>query len=1071
MAYLFALACPSVVRPGESFQVTVLDDTGAPLIPPLDVIVDINGQCGVSQFLQYSVRGKYTLQASARLLDGTLLETLSTEVKVDGGAMLFDAGDGVAIPMLTISNEPEVPYKFTAQLGMQVPEGHTDWVPAQPVSSDRRYLWSVGPMVDPEITEEPWFAFDALWSMDHSLPHSQLDIRCQVLPEGIDVTRTLTLISAPRLLLDKEFVVPIVRNNRMVEVGEGLYTCNLYVHNVGSDPIELAARSITTMLSDENAIAVEQFVWFDTPLRIEAATTAGVVVPVRVGHDIPKVAEGVLINFAAKSDAGLPGRVEAAFDVPLRPGPFKHDLDIPEPRDWPWDEIIDGLWGIDERFAPFQSDPVTGVIVGKIPGGSDASGRAPDVADAISRLIQTIFERQLLGVHMPASALTVANAHRNNHEGTLLSNDLCLDAMLTVGPVAEGETCDPDNISDADMAAAAAGQFACVLSDKTICVNRPARWVNAHKGDIVISPSDQWSLVADVLASVTPAQPFSHSGIMTRNFDEITHSTASEDWLLDHKSDSFTSDGSDGLKPEALRYLWPGVVAQSVRASIEGEPWIAPDNGKTYQISSFSLASATANGFQYVPAMVIMPDPVLEAAQPEVRTKLRAVANGIRAYSGSSGTDGSPPQNSKSHYRFFCFSDARFSETSITPGGHGWADGTFPSVCSVLIWREMRKQNLTMEGPNPVVVLSDLEQSDLMAGAKIAPGTLDGLYHYTAADRQKAGQILFDKIDKMVYEQAGWLGEALTDASDDTGNQIVNTFDSDDVNGKDSEDWRSTGASDGVSPANLLWWDGPDRDGSYGFAAPAGYRAAVTEPFRLSTWRHYETKGSVSGTVKRPDGSPVASAFVQVFDGAMSGTQANGFYQIDDIPYLPEGSEYTLTAAVVVDRDLYTASKTIKVQAPTQTVDLVLDAPPTSHRKVQIDASVVGGDDEDWPESDESYSHTDAPMFIEISKDDPFKVIGTGRDPKYRWGGEVRVEHNVEVALLTGASIQVSAKGWLYEGTSESTNDLDGEGSLTRVVVGPEETRELKLRMSNTDEDEPDTFSELKLVITNRAFP
>jgi hypothetical protein len=77
----------------------------------------------------------------------------------------------------------------------------------------------------------------------------------------------------------------------------------------------------------------------------------------------------------------------------------------------------------------------------------------------------------------------------------------------------------------------------------------------------------------------------------------------------------------------------------------------------------------------------------------------------------------------------------------------------------------------------------------------------------------------------------------------------------------------------------------------------------------------------------------------------------------------------------------------------------------------------------------------------------------------------------VEVLLLTGASVQVAAKGWLYEGTSESTNDLDGESDLMRVIVGPEETRELKVRMSNTDEDEPDTFSEMKLTITNRAFP
>ncbi len=148
----------------------------------------------------------------------------------------------------------------------------------------------------------------------------------------------------------------------------------------------------------------------------------------------------------------------------------------------------------------------------------------------------------------------------------------------------------------------------------------------------------------------------------------------------------------------------------------------------------------------------------------------------------------------------------------------------------------------------------------------------------------------------------------------------------------------------------------------------------------------------------------------------------------------------------------------------------MLDAPPTSHRLVKVVAALVGGDDEDWPDDDESYGRTDPPISVELTKDAPSQVIGSGRDPKFRWGGEVRAEHFVEFVLLPGASVQVSVKGWLYEGTSESTNDLDGEGGLKRKVIGPNATDTLTLRMSNEAEDEPDTFSELTLTITNDPY-
>ena len=48
---------------------------------------------------------------------------------------------------------------------------------------------------------------------------------------------------------------------------------------------------------------------------------------------------------------------------------------------------------------------------------------------------------------------------------------------------------------------------------------------------------------------------------MTRNYDEVTHSTASEERLINHARGS---KGGQGFEPDALKYMWPGVVAQTV---------------------------------------------------------------------------------------------------------------------------------------------------------------------------------------------------------------------------------------------------------------------------------------------------------------------------------------------------------------------------------------------------------------------------------------------------------------------------------------------------------------------------
>ena len=89
------------------------------------------------------------------------------------------------------------------------------------------------------------------------------------------------------------------------------------------------------------------------------------------------------------------------------------------------------------------------------------------------------------------------------------------------------------------------------------------------------------------MLNVKPAQWYSHCGIMTRNYDEITHSTGSQKRLMDHLI-GFTEDGSDGFEPSVLKYIWPGAVTQTVQRSIEGEDFPDPEYDKTYSIFAFN---------------------------------------------------------------------------------------------------------------------------------------------------------------------------------------------------------------------------------------------------------------------------------------------------------------------------------------------------------------------------------------------------------------------------------------------------------------------------------------------------
>ena len=80
------------------------------------------------------------------------------------------------------------------------------------------------------------------------------------------------------------------------------------------------------------------------------------------------------------------------------------------------------------------------------------------------------------------------------------------------------------------------------------------------------------------------------------------------------------------------------------------------------------------------------------------------------------------------------------------------------------------------------------------------------------------------------------------------------------------------------------------------------------------------------------------------------------------------------------------------------------------------------------------------------------------------WRTQGRVRHYV--LLLADNSIQVNVNAVLYEGTSESTNDLDGTATAS-FNVPKNQTKAGYIKVVNTDESEPDTYGELTLSVKN----
>ncbi len=549
-------------------------------------------------------------------------------------------------------------------------------------------------------------------------------------------------------------------------------------------------------------------------------------------------------------------------------------------------------------------------------------------------------------------------------EVSQLAKDLIRDISLEVGPQ-DGKACDPDNRPsgiDSDWSCQIAQKNG---QDDIMTWHRHARFDNARKGDLLLAPGGPSGFIGGLLRQVVPPQHYAHIGIMTRNYDMITHSTFSEERLLDEKNGVGSIDipflGStpaptDGFKPEVLKYGWPGVITQWVKGAVDtgkfadlanmpspGEPEteidaIDPDGNIRGDIKPFNKYAAIGDDFEIIPPLVVKP---LEETTL-VRNRLHQLADAAKAETG------------KSHYRFFCYSDPTIGLNSTAPPEAGWASGTYPSVCSSFIWLMMSKLAIQMEGVAGKVQNIHLEAPDVLAGAEVVDNVaaVDGLYLYRADERQAAARWLHDKLkhqvsDTLVKKIKDKIGDndivatvldkvidLTSDISSDVANQMCNTFASDfaDTAAKDSDNWQDTGDSSAVSPDNTFFWDPPSKGGLFGLVIPASYTAAKEEQGPRYNWKFVPSKGTLHGIV-RYMGQPVSGALVQVEDGLTAFTGSNGQYSLPNVHF----GRYEVKAQY--DNGIggpVPGLQTINMNATDQILDFYLVPPHSWYRKVRV---------------------------------------------------------------------------------------------------------------------------------------
>jgi len=919
----------------------------------------------VSQPMQIATADVNVSEVTQGLFGSQLLHNLH-EVEAEQNPTIFsrlgtDTIDHVSLPTSSASR------RLPKMVATPIPGGVIAEPMPQRVDNRLAYQWDFGDGTT-LTTYQSLVEHDFEAALDPDQEHHTFHVKVRIEEPGqpaVEVARTLYVHNAYALCKQLGTLVPKTRSTTFATKAFGGWEAAVTIDNVEPFPIVLTSRLVHPMLSDGNDLSlpgVEEPLAMPVAVPPKGSVVVSVTVPMGI---VPKSAIGFAVTFCGTTQDGKAIRVEAHFDIAAKDrasSGFKIG-DIAVRHLTGLVNVLDRVSNSPTRPTSSPNQPRPNLSAGlrstlfNNTAGFAQLRAAQSVSDALPMATRAIAASSVLDLNMRnkmpsnlglltqiAASAEVLNGSTslNPTIATLLSH-LSQSGLLAhtmflqvAPPPVEGAECDPDNAPD-NVADDPDSDWACQATSETRTITTPGRFLNARKGDVVISPGGP-SIIGQLLRQVNPPQRYSHSGMMTRNYDQITHSTASEDRILDYPVGSVLGKPapSEGHRPDVVKYGWPGVVTQDIQEALYGEEMSDPEKpDKKYSISGFSrqdVGMEISGNWEIIHPLVIKPDPRLETAA--IRQKLHEVATDALSQTG------------KSHYRFFCYSDAAIADDPAKAGAAegGWAAGTWPSVCSSFIWHMLKKHGVHLEGDGEFVTSGDLEDIDRAAGGQVGSDTKDGLYLYSADERRVSADYLYhalvSKVQKKLDEDAGLLAGAIdlfSDMTDDVANQIVNTFASDwsDTAAKDSDTWKNTIAANAVSPDNILLWDSPQLNGVYGFAAPLIYREPRIETVTVSRWHKTQIKGAVFGTV-RYNGQPKPGAMVQLYDGKTTFADAAGNYHLEHIPF----GNYEAKASADFSGVYLSSKQSFALNSPTVRVDIELKAPSDLFRRLKIEATL-----------------------------------------------------------------------------------------------------------------------------------
>ena len=636
------------------------------------------------------------------------------------------------------------------------------------------------------------------------------------------------------------------------------------------------------------------------------------------------------------------------------------------------------------------------------------------------------------------AAAPVAAALSASPHTTIVKDDITIDPTGP-SPVAPGAVCYPDDISDADATAAAAQQLVCQLTPgpaQTVTI--PAAFQNAQAGDVILSPAPtgDGDLIAAMFSALTPPQHHGHSGIMTANFYEITHCTASVQRIKDNlNSDSL---GQASLNGNMLQYAWPGSVTQTIDEATTLVPRIDPE-GKKYAEPSFNF-DARGNPQQLIYPLVIKPLPEYEQM---ARPLLRQAADLARSKGAQYDKDGNRVSSAGAYYSFYNYTKPQVSAgfTDPAPSAAGWAQGMSPAVCSSFVWMCMKENGIPCVSGNSVESLSDFTQAALATGEPAVspdPGnpTLDGLIYYSEEVRQSAAHALHDLLMEQAVGQEGiWAFIPIVDSAvanqraENITDQLLNCFAFGDPSMVGDSSWKNPGVGNAVSPDNIALWSPP----YFGYQEPLQYLPSHTDQYTPSEWVKVISRGTITGKVRRGDnGEPVAGALVWAnlnIAGMYAHTEPDGSYTLTSVPLGTYALKASVTLAIGPDMEEFTNGQGVSYTLTSANdgngvQDLVVSGPPAIYRQINVQYQ-MSCDHGDLNSGNAHGVQTAGPYPRSLYVNPGRQTDAFTYTYYYNNGGYFHCSYTFSAALLEdGTTVLVTVEGVMYDDGSgnEQTN-------------------------------------------------